>query len=136
MHTIYLHNNIEKNKTQIRTQRTEKATRIYKEYKMDNKKTAFNNKDLSYLGETTKGRKVYGCWFGGNRDLSSWLQSAKLSDLDQLDAKAINDDKGTFLFTHQRDSGFINYYPEGVYKPDHIGMWQTNGSSQVLSFWT
>lgn len=73
----------------------------------------------------------------GGCSLSTWLDLAKLKDvdaLDALDALGKVGDGGTFLFTHQRDFGFLHWYPEGVYRPDHSGAWSDGSHANVLDF--
>ena len=67
------------------------------------------------LGTTPAGAKVYGWWAGGAQSLDWWLRVADVT-VEKLDELSTSKDKapgGTFLFTHQRDYGFVQYWQPG-----------------------
>tara|TARA_Y100000996_G_C22199785_1_gene510772 strand:- start:281 stop:544 length:264 start_codon:yes stop_codon:yes gene_type:complete len=69
---------------------------------------------IQYLGETPKGRKLYGLWLGKDpHDLNWWLRVSNMT-LEKMDN--FNDiyEGGYFIFYHYRDVGTISWSREST----------------------
>ena len=70
----------------------------------------------THVRNTPNGRRVH-AWSADRIPGGSAVAAAE-ADMAALDRKA-PEPGGAFLFTHQRDWGYVYWYPEGVYAPGH-----------------
>ena len=90
------------------------------------------------IGQTSSGANIFGRWAGGTQvPLGGWLGFAGVPHADTLDEKCHQKGLelgGNFLFTHQRDFGWVQYWgPMEVFDETFSGMWPPGGT-RIMEF--